>query len=79
MSVYFYLIFLFILFLFTNVQHDRKQLKMSYLALKKIHVMILLEMKFSKKLLEKTGYAKTFGIGVEVPRSTSKRWTLEEK
>ena len=27
---------------------------MSYLALKKIHVMMLLEMKFSKKLLEKT-------------------------
>ena len=30
---------------------------MSYLALKKIHVMKLLEMKFSKKLLEKTNMA----------------------
>ena len=30
---------------------------MSYLALKKIHVMMLLEMKFSKKLLEKTNMA----------------------
>ena len=28
---------------------------------------------------DKYGYAKTFGIGVKVPRSTSKRCALEEE
>ena len=52
---------------------------MSYLALKKVYAMMLLEMKFSKKAVgDKYGYAKAFNVGVKVPHFSSKRCALKE-